>query len=197
MIFNGFRLFLDDERHPKKSYKPYLSKLYGNLFSDDESYALRNWFIVRNYSEFVEFIETYGIPKYISFDNDLGEEMEGKDCVKWLIEYMMDNDIDFTPTVEFHTANPVAKKDMKCLVENYKKHRDKINEKDEKMKNFFRLSESDPQTASTVFDSLTVKERMSYLLKMKTCLGIFGQYNIKMKNVNKVLLNIQKHHLGV
>lgn len=199
MVFNNFRLFLDDKRHPKKSYETYLTKIKDNLFSSDESYLLREWHIVKTYNEFVDFIITYGVPKYISFDNDLGEKMEGKDCVKWLIDYMMDNDADFTPIVEFHTANPVAKKDMEFLVKNYKKYRNNLHKNDEKFENFLNLCKHDPQTAINVFDSLTAMERMRYLLKIRNYLKACKTrgYNQHIKNTKSVLFDIVKSHLGV
>jgi hypothetical protein len=63
-------LFLDDERNIQ------------NVFWVDYPKDISNYVIVRNYDQFVQFIEEKGIPDYISFDNDLGEPKEGYDCVK-------------------------------------------------------------------------------------------------------------------
>jgi hypothetical protein len=55
-IFQSERwLFLDDTRRPPL----YLSELFD---------------VVRTYDEFVEYIETYGIPEVISLDHDLNME---------------------------------------------------------------------------------------------------------------------------
>lgn len=46
------------------------------LFLDDshERRTPAGWDRVWNYKQFVEFIEMHGVPKYISFDHDLGFE---------------------------------------------------------------------------------------------------------------------------
>ena len=90
-------IYLDDERFPKTK---------------------RNWLIVRNYKQFVNAFQHYGpIISYISFDNDLGyKQKEGYDCAKWLVSegFMID---DFN----VHSANPVAKENITCLLNNWKK----------------------------------------------------------------------------
>lgn len=110
------KLFLDDERMPKDcaSYMKYNKKDY---LEDD-------WDIVRNYDEFVRYIENcgpYGLPYLISFDHDLADEhytpeslwddfifskihqeskyenfkeKTGNDCAKFLIDYLQKHNID-------------------------------------------------------------------------------------------------------
>lgn len=53
----SYRLFLDDVRDP-------------NTFLKD----IRTWTVARTYSQFVNTITEQGLPKFISFDHDLGEE---------------------------------------------------------------------------------------------------------------------------
>ena len=89
-------LFLDDTREPPIHLK-------------------RIFYIVRDYDDFVEYIETYGIPEIISFDHDLNLEhtnfffenggfrnppdpryeifkfKTGYDCALWLIDYCKRN----------------------------------------------------------------------------------------------------------
>jgi hypothetical protein len=54
---------------------------------------------VRSYNEFVAWIETNGLPDFISFDHDLGlpkkqtEELNGMSCAKWLVNYCLDNEL--------------------------------------------------------------------------------------------------------
>ena len=63
------------------------------------------WDIVRNYTQFVMYIEKNGLPKLVSFDHDLddeqmyacingveykGKEKTGLDCAKFLIKYCME-----------------------------------------------------------------------------------------------------------
>lgn len=68
----------------------------------------------------------------ISFDHDLADEhywkqntgefveKTGYDCVKWLIEYCMDNDVDL-PKFYCHSMNPVGKENIERLLKNFKK----------------------------------------------------------------------------
>ncbi|MAX51428.1 MAG: hypothetical protein CMH22_05570 [Methylophaga sp.] len=106
---------------------------------------------VRNYEEFVLFIERYGIPQAISFDHDLGDshytpekywsdynvsklyqdlqthsEKTGLDCVKFIINYFLDEDVDVFPVMYFHSANPVGKDNMENLWNNFLKFKDKL-----------------------------------------------------------------------
>lgn len=110
------KLFLDDERMPKDcaSYMKYNKK----------DYLEDNWDIVRNYNEFVKYIENcgpHGLPYLISFDHDLADEhytpeslwddfifskihqeskyenfkeKTGNDCAKFLIDYLQQHNVD-------------------------------------------------------------------------------------------------------
>ena len=44
---------------------------------------------VYNYEEFVEYLERKGLPDFISFDHDLGEDLSGYDCAKYLVDYCL------------------------------------------------------------------------------------------------------------
>lgn len=108
------KLFLDDERFPNEV-------VWG---IDAEIYQDPHWFIVRNYDQFVYFITTNGIPDLISFDNDLGEEKEGIDCVKWLMNYCIDNKKKIKD-YKAHSFNSVNRinilKDLDWFNKNYDK----------------------------------------------------------------------------
>ena len=56
------KLFLDDVRVPYDVFRMNINPLYEN---DSD------WVIVRSYYEFVNYIEKFGLPMYISFDHDL------------------------------------------------------------------------------------------------------------------------------
>ena len=98
----SYNIFLDDERFPSSK--------------DEKDYT-----IVRNYEDFVDLINTLGLPKYISFDHDLGENETGYDCAKFLVEYCLDN--NKKPTFEFyvHSQNPVGRENIKRLLNNFKR----------------------------------------------------------------------------
>ncbi len=82
--------------------------------------------IVRTYDAFVTYVKSNGLPKYISFDNDLGLDSAGnvaKDgyaCVKWLV---YETNFDLTELDFYvHSANPVAAEQIKSLLNNYIAH---------------------------------------------------------------------------
>ena len=87
------------------------------LYLDDiRNPATEGWNIVRSYEEFVQFIMQNGMPDLISFDHDLGDNVPtGMDCAKWLVENQH-------KIVEFnvHSANPVGKKNIESLLNNWK-----------------------------------------------------------------------------
>lgn len=79
--------------------------------------------LVRTYADFVKYIETNGLPDLISFDNDLGLDLEGNvapdgyAAAKWLV---YESGLDLT-NLKFnvHSANPVAAEQIKGLLNNY------------------------------------------------------------------------------
>lgn len=103
-----YKLFLDDIRDVKMVYK--------NLKEED-------FIIVRNFKNFKQVIIEKGLPELISFDNDLGLDENGnvsKDgyaAAKWLVyESSLDlRDLKFN----VHSANPVAARQIKSLLNNY------------------------------------------------------------------------------
>ena len=105
------KLYLDDIRNPHQSY-PYDP----------------NWIVCRNDKMFKDmFISFDRIITHISFDHDIssyddnGNEVTGYDCVKWLCDYILDNNIDISElTILFHTANPVGRLNMVCYWNNFK-----------------------------------------------------------------------------
>ncbi len=82
--------------------------------------------IVRTYNEFVEYIKNNGLPPFISFDNDLGLDNNGKvapdglAAAKWLV---YESGLDLSNLrFNVHSANPVASKQISGLLNNYIKH---------------------------------------------------------------------------
>jgi len=99
------KLYLDDIRTPKTE----------------------GWDIVRNYDDFVAWIELNGIPNEVSFDHDLGENTEktGYDAAKWLGQYCIDNGLPL-PKHNVHSANPVGKANIEAYLNNVIKHQNKL-----------------------------------------------------------------------
>jgi len=102
-----YKIFLDDIRMPTDIYPK----------TDNNS-----WIIARNLTEFKEFINKNGAPSYVSFDNDLGENLEeGKDAVKWIV---FEKELDIRNTdYKVHSANSSGVREyMIGTLDNWKKH---------------------------------------------------------------------------
>lgn len=126
VIMTNYSLFLDDIRNPTNVTWVKLPDVF--------------WVVVRNYDEFVNYIQKYGLPEFITFDHDLSfehypiseqnpgnhipydqyTEKTGYDCAKWLISYCLDRGLDF-PNYTVHSMNPVGKSNIISLIESYKK----------------------------------------------------------------------------
>lgn len=119
-------LYLDDIRIPQRI-----------------PHGFDEWIIVRNYDQFVDYINNNGIPDLISFDHDLADEhynpsmylgiekyneisrnfteKTGFDCAKWLVEYCMDNNIKMCQFT-VHSANPAGAENILGLLNNFRKN---------------------------------------------------------------------------
>ncbi|MBB1151444.1 hypothetical protein H4K35_15260 [Myroides sp. NP-2] len=90
----------------------------------DDLRPIPNEFIgVRTYTEFINYINQNGLPDFISFDHDLGLEESGFDCAKWLVNYCLDKKIGL-PEFTVHSQNPVGKKNIESLLNNFIKNND-------------------------------------------------------------------------
>ncbi|AFL96319.1 cyclic-phosphate processing receiver domain-containing protein [Ornithobacterium rhinotracheale] len=103
-----YKLFLDDIRE--------VSTVYPSLSNDD-------FIIVRNFEDFKQVIIEKGLPSFISFDNDLGLNPDGTlapdgyTATKWLV---YESGLDLKELkFKVHSANPVAKKQIESLLNNY------------------------------------------------------------------------------
>lgn len=96
------KLFLDDVRDPKKD----------------------GFFVVRSFTEAVEYMEINGCPNFMSFDHDLGEVNcgTGFDLAKWMVERDLDMGGTFIPKdFQFyvHSANGPGTLNIRALLYNY------------------------------------------------------------------------------
>ncbi len=120
-----YHLFLDDERMPHQVTWVPLPRV-------EEKQTDTDWHIVRSYSDFINCIQTKGLPSFISFDHDLGEtgenEKSGFSCAKWLVDYCLDNNV-LCPEFQVHSKNPQGASNISGLLmgfqqfQNTKKHK--------------------------------------------------------------------------
>ena len=121
-----YNLFLDDFRSLQDAH----------FYLPLPEYCTEEWVIVRNYDEFVKYIEENGLPKMVSFDHDLADvhyeqvpeidydgyqEKTGYHCAKWLIDYCLDNDKKLPPRIIIHSMNRVGAENIKSLFDTYYK----------------------------------------------------------------------------
>lgn len=109
-----YHLFLDDERMPQQVTWVQLPSL--------EDFPSKEWLIVRSFADFVDCIETKGLPLFISFDHDLGEvgnnEKSGFSCAKWLVDYCLDNN-EICPDFQVHSKNPQGASNIHGLLKGF------------------------------------------------------------------------------
>lgn len=123
------RLFLDDWRIPRDcATYMWQRKVNCTIFHEE-------WEIVRSYGQFINWIETNGLPDLVSFDYDLADvdelkvELEieewfslnenrvwtGFDCVIYLLNYCKENNKEF-PNYIIHSVNPDGVEKIKKLL---------------------------------------------------------------------------------
>ena len=130
-----YNLFCDDYRNPKDC----IGYVYQFGIRPD-IYINREWVIVRDYNQFVNYITEHGLPILVSFDHDLGEkayehgaqsnwtefdydscdEKTGMDCAKWLVDYCIDNKVKL-PECLVHSMNTCGRANIQSYLDNYKK----------------------------------------------------------------------------
>ncbi len=97
-----YEIFLDDERMPSE--------------------AMKDAVIVRDFWEFKRTINERGIPKFISFDHDLGcMTYTGKSCAEYLICRMFDYPKEALKEFDFyvHSQNPIGAENIRRLLEQF------------------------------------------------------------------------------
>lgn len=104
-------LFLDDEREPPEDGKP--------------------WVIVRNAEAAMAWMTQHGIPRYISFDHDLGDTdpgTTGAALAQWIIERDLDADGKAVPA-DFdyfvHSQNREGAADILGKLDGYLRERER------------------------------------------------------------------------
>lgn len=100
-----------------------------SLFIDDERFPPRNdgreWMIARNWEDVMMCLRLHGMPGYVSFDHDLGDEYTGYDIAKFLIELDMGDELKIPYDFEFyvHSQNPVGRDNIQSVLDGYLRFR--------------------------------------------------------------------------
>jgi hypothetical protein len=99
----SWSLYIDDERVPKTK---------------------RSWVVVRNVDEAKTVVLESGCPSYISFDHDLGSDIEsesGYGFAKWLVDADLDGKVRIPDDFQFnvHSANPVGRENIEAILNAY------------------------------------------------------------------------------
>jgi hypothetical protein len=103
-----YRLFLDDIRDPKWTYPNDI-----------------NWVVCRSMNEAVALISVRGWPIEVSFDHDLGEDLNGHvpsgfDFAKYLVNLDLDtNSMPDNFSFKVHSANNAGADNINGLLNNY------------------------------------------------------------------------------
>lgn len=117
-------LWLDDWRNPIDNPE------WVKMFCPQAFFE--NWIILwaKNYNEFVDILESEGLPDYICFDHDLADESEnektGYDCAKHLVDYCIIHQLSI-PDFNVQSANPVGKERIIDFLTCWKKYYESKN----------------------------------------------------------------------
>jgi hypothetical protein len=129
-------LWLDDVRNPFVMADWLLQWSPEYYYEKDNGTHEVIW--VKDYHEFVDWIQENGLPTEIGFDHDLADvvyskrgnidmikstwkEKTGMDAAKWLVDYCIEHKKGI-PQFFVQSANPVGKKNIISLLNNAIKH---------------------------------------------------------------------------
>jgi len=114
----------DNERKRDYFLTLNLEPIPWRLFMDDERFPADNdpdWKIARSVGQAKALVEENGLPYYMSLDHDMGEELTGYDFVKWLCEWIIQNDAKWTHKFYVHSQNPIGAKNMRMYLDSFTK----------------------------------------------------------------------------
>lgn len=95
----GYKLFIDDEREP---------------VGDD-------WVIARSSFEAASIVTSNGMPNFISFDHDLGDDDTAMGFLNWLSDTCLDAGTTFSFDYTVHSQNPVGRDNIIGFIESFKR----------------------------------------------------------------------------
>lgn len=124
-------MYLDDDVfHPSKKREPETYyKFLGRSDMVEKMKSYENIILVASVEDAQEHINKNGCPDFISFDNDLGRELEGVHLAQWLVEKDLDEPGFIPDGFEFvvHSQNNIAGKRLMNYLDGYLSYRNKAN----------------------------------------------------------------------
>jgi len=117
-----WNLFIDDERNVEDvTWAPSCMQ---------EKYRNEDWKIARSHYDVCNLLWEHGMPNFVSFDHDLGDNQKtGFDITKYIVELDMDSaepdkfgkTYEFATTFDFyvHSKNPIGKANIEGLLYGY------------------------------------------------------------------------------
>jgi hypothetical protein len=93
-----------------------------NLYIDDlrNPPADRDWVVCRSSQEALDLVMEIGMPSYISFDHDLGEDDTTMIFLRRLVNEVWDGHT-VIPGYQIHSANPVGAQNIRSFMESWKR----------------------------------------------------------------------------
>lgn len=93
-----------------------------NLYLDDlrNPPADRDWLVCRSSQEALDRIVDIGMPSFISFDHDLGEDDTTMIFLRRLVNEVWDGQT-VIPDYQIHSANPVGVENVRSFMESWKR----------------------------------------------------------------------------
>ena len=97
-------------------------KMTYNLYLDDlrNPPADRDWLVCRSSQEALDRIVDIGMPSFISFDHDLGEDDTTMIFLRRLVNEVWDEQT-IIPDYQIHSANPVGVENIRSFMESWKR----------------------------------------------------------------------------
>lgn len=93
-----------------------------NLYIDDlrNPPADRDWLVCRSSQEALDRIVDLGMPHFISFDHDLGEDDTTMVFLRRLVNEVWDG-VTLPPDYVIHSANPVGSQNIRSFMDSWKR----------------------------------------------------------------------------
>ena len=93
-----------------------------NLYIDDIRFPPgdRDWLVCRSSQEALDRVAEMGMPQFISFDHDLGEEDTTMVFLCRMVNEVWDG-VSVPPDYQIHSANPVGAENIRSFMDSWRK----------------------------------------------------------------------------